>query len=82
MPIEEENPRSLVLPVCASCIHDAGDRCKAYPEGIPYRLLAGLQHHTSIELDQMGGTVFEQDPALPAPDASVWEQAEEEEPAE
>lgn len=62
MPPPDLSPYELILPACASCVHDRGDRCVAYPDGIPFRILAAFQHHDEVQADQVGATVFEQDP--------------------
>lgn len=67
-------PDEIRLSMCAFCIHERGAdaTCKAYPDGIPARFLTGQNPHDQVEVDQVGGTVFEQDPNAPEVDAARW----------
>lgn len=56
----------ILLSVCAYCVHGRNDgTCIAYPEGIPFRILGADAGHKTIQQDQTGATVFEQDPNVP-----------------
>lgn len=70
----ELDPFSIIWPICGACIHDLGSSCVAYPNGIPFRLLSGLQDHRTVQPDQVGETVFEQDPECPPLDRSIWKE--------
>jgi hypothetical protein len=63
----------MILAVCAYCLHGRNDgTCVAYPDGIPFRILGADAGHDTIQPDQRGGTVFEQNPNLP--DLPEWNQ--------
>ena len=67
------------LPVCTYCRHANEDTCRAYPDGIPWRILSGDQDHRTVQPDQVGSTTFEQDPKLNyQPDRSRWDGMEAE----
>lgn len=48
--------------LCPTCKHYQGDnRCPAFPDGIPDRILQGLQNHRKPIKGQVGNTVWEPD---------------------
>lgn len=68
-------PGEMIVPACAYCLHGREDgTCVAYPDGIPFRILAGDAGHDEVQTDQTGGTTFEQNPNLPnKPEWNQWD---------
>lgn len=48
---------------CAKCIFlDIFEyTCKAFPKGIPDKLLSGEEKHNQVRTDQKGNTIFQED---------------------
>ena len=55
----EPSERFDEWPGCRACTHWAGGRCVAFPERIPFPIIAGLVDHMVPRPGQVGDTVFE-----------------------
>ena len=71
----EPSERFDEWPGCRECVHWATGRCVAYPDRIPFPIIAGLVDHMIPRPGQVGDTVFTQT------DLERWVQTRERVPA-
>jgi len=70
---KEPGRGAMLFSICVYCLHGTNKgTCIAYPDGIPFRILAANTDYLTVQPDQTGDAVFVQNPALPLAPHGQW----------